>query len=210
MNGCERKPKQKKEKKHAEKNKANNSPNKIESKDVKLKIITRKKIRVGILGDSMLNDIWEKGLNKNTEIVTLVKETCKDTKLCFSILIYRTDLKDIDEKVIKTNTHLENYCKQQNLDFTDNSNIRKSDLISRGLHLQERSSSKLIKIFLDYLYWVCITGNSFLDQSEQSKICIIKKLRKNKLSHPKFISLGHLNINSIQNKFSSISYYFLL
>ena len=152
MNGCERKPKQKKEKKHAEKNKANNSPNKIESKDVKLKIITGKKIRVEILGDSMLNDIREKRLNKNPEIVISVRETCRDTKHCFSILIYRTDLKDIDEKVIKTNTHLENYCKQQNLDFTDNSNIRKSDLISRGLHLQERSSSKLIKIFLDYLY----------------------------------------------------------
>ena len=44
----------------------------------------------------------------------------------------------------------------------------------------------------------------FLNQSEQSKICIIKELRNNKLSHPKCVSLGYLNINSIRNKFSSI------
>ena len=91
-------------------------------------------------------------LNNVKKIVKMVRETCKNTKLCFSSLICRNDLKDIDEKVKKTNTHLENYCKQQNLDFIDNSNIKKSDLNSRGLHLQERGSSKLAKNFLDYFY----------------------------------------------------------
>ena len=57
---------------------------------------------------------------------------------------------------------------------------------------------------MDYFYWVCATGNSFPDQSEQSKICIIKELRNNNVSHPKCFSLGYLNINSIRNKFSSI------
>ena len=41
---------------------------------------------------------------------------------------------------------------QQSLDFIDNSNIKKSDLNSRGLHLQKRGSSKLAKNFLDYFY----------------------------------------------------------
>ena len=91
-------------------------------------------------------------LNNVKKIVKMVRETCKNTKLCFSSLICRNDLKDIDEKVKKTNTHLENYCKQQNLDFIDNSNIKKSDLNSRGLHLQERGSSELAKYFLDYFY----------------------------------------------------------
>ena len=80
--------------------------------------------------------------------------------------------------------------KQQNLDFVDNSNIKKSNLNSRGLHLQNRGSSKLAKNILDYFYWVCATGNSFADQSEQNKICIIKEPRKNKLSHPECVSLG--------------------
>ena len=91
-------------------------------------------------------------LNNVKKIVKMVRETCKNTKLCFSSLICRNDLKDIDEKVKKTNTHLENYCKQQNLDFIDNSNIKKSDLNSRGLHLQECGSSKLAKHFVDYFY----------------------------------------------------------
>ena len=91
-------------------------------------------------------------LNNVKKIIKMVRETCKNSKLCFSSLICQNDLKDIDEKVKKTNTHLENYCKQQNLGFIDNSNIKKSDLNSRGLHLQERGSSKLAKNFLDYFY----------------------------------------------------------
>ena len=57
---------------------------------------------------------------------------------------------------------------------------------------------------MNCFYWVCATDNSFPDESKQSKICIIKELRNNKLSHPKCVSLGYLNINSIRNKFSSI------
>ena len=74
-------------------------------------------------------------LNNVKKIVKMVRKTCKNTKLCFSSLIYRIDLKHTDEKVIKTNTHLENYCKQQNLDFINNSNIKLSDPNSRLLHL---------------------------------------------------------------------------
>ena len=57
---------------------------------------------------------------------------------------------------------------------------------------------------MEYFYWVCVTVNSFPDQSEQSKICIIREQRNSKLSHPKYVSLGNLNINSVRNKFPSI------
>ena len=77
----------------------------------------------------------------------MVRETCKNTEICFSSLICRTDQKDIDEKLKKTNTHLENHCKQQNLGFIDNCNLKRSNLNSGGLYLQERGSSKL-----DYFY----------------------------------------------------------
>ena len=137
------------------------------------------------------------------KIIKMVRDTWQNTTLSLSSLICQTNLKDIDEKVIETNTYLENYCKQQNLDFNDG-HINKSDLNSRGLHLLERGGSKLAKRFLDYLYWVCAAGNSFPRQSEQSKLCIVKELRNNKLSHSKCVSLGCLNINSIRNKFSSI------
>ena len=73
-----------------------------------------------------------------------VRKTCKDTTLCFSLLICRADLKGIEEKAMKTNTHLKNYCKQQNLDFIDSSSKEISSLDSRR--------SKLAKSFLDHLY----------------------------------------------------------
>ena len=58
----------KKTKEHTKRNKANNSPSNTESRDVKPKTNKRKKIPVEILGDSMLNGVQEKGLNKNADI----------------------------------------------------------------------------------------------------------------------------------------------
>ena len=161
-------------KEYAGKNKANNSLNKTESRDVKLKTNKGKKIRVEILGDSMLNSMLkEKELNKNADInikirkypgasstdilnyikpslrkkpdqivihpgtndltnnhnylndvhkivKMVVKETCKNTKLCFSSLICRTDLKDIDKKVIKTNTHLKTIVSSKTYNHSEN------------------------------------------------------------------------------------------
>ena len=86
------------------------------------------------------------------KIVKLVKETCKDTKLSFSSVTCRTDIKDITDTINTTNSHLENYCKQQNVGFINNGNIKKSDLNSKGLHLHERGSSKLAKNLLDFIY----------------------------------------------------------
>ena len=85
----------------------------------------------------------------------LVKETCKDTKLSFSSVICRTDVKDTTDTINITNSHLENYCKQQNIGFINNDsnvNTKKLDLNSKGLHLHERSSSKLTKNLLDFIY----------------------------------------------------------
>ena len=88
-------------------------------------------------------------LNNVKEIVNMVKETCEDTKFCFSSLIFRIDLKDIIKKVIKTNRRLKNCYKQLKLDLSDNGNIQKSDLNTRGQHLQDHGSSKTAKTFLD-------------------------------------------------------------
>ena len=49
-------------------------------------------------------------LNNVKKIAKMVRETCKNAKLCFPLLICWTDEK-VDEKAIKTNIHLENYYK---------------------------------------------------------------------------------------------------
>ena len=53
-------------------------------------------------------------LSNLTKIVRLVHEKWKNTKLCFSSIICRANVKDIDAKINESNSHLENYCKQQN------------------------------------------------------------------------------------------------
>ena len=81
------------------------------------------------------------------KIVKMVRETCKDMFLLIDLPKRPERYRQKGNK----NKHLSgNYCKQQNLDFIGNSNINKSDLNSRRLHLQERGSSILAKSFLDY------------------------------------------------------------
>ena len=67
----------------------------------------------------MVNGIEDRHreLSNIKKIIKLVCETSKDTKLCFSSIICTTDIKDIDGKINETNSHLENYCKQQNFGF---------------------------------------------------------------------------------------------
>ena len=101
-----------------------------------------------------MNDIFDNTsyLKNVKKIVKLVKENCKDTKLSLSSVICRTDVKDVADTINTTNSHLQNYCKQQNVGFIDNGNVKKSDLNTNGLHLHERGSSKLTKNQLGFIY----------------------------------------------------------
>ena len=85
-----------------------------------------------------------------------VKTASPNTKLIFSSVILRKDIKDILKKVGETNQRLKNYCKQKNIDFVDNDNIIEEHLGSKKLHLNKRGNSILTKNILKYLrdsYW---------------------------------------------------------
>ena len=140
------------------------------------------------------------------QIVKLVRETYKNTKLYFSLIICRTDIKDIDGNIKEVNSHIENYCKQQNLGFINNDNISKYDLAAKELHLKDRESSRLEKNLLEYNYWISVKGNSIPNKIKQNSVSLIEALQVNNISHPKCVSLGYLNINSIRNKISSIPF----
>ena len=137
------------------------------------------------------------------KIVKLAKENCKDTKLSFSSVICRSDVKDIADTINTTNFHLQNYCKQQNVGFNDNGNINKSDLNTKELHLHERGSSKLAKNLLNFIL-ICKPGSSVSYEPEVSDDCVNKAVRHFKTNHPQCVSLGYLNINFVRNKFYSI------
>ena len=88
---------------------------------------------------------------------------------------YIKDIKDISGNTTKS--HVENYCKQQNVVFPDNGIIKKTDLNSKGLHLHECGSSKLAKNLLDFVFWICKPGSSVSHESEVSDNCFKKALR---------------------------------
>ena len=67
-------------------------------------------------------------------------------------MICHTNIKDITDTIDTINSHLENYCKQQNVGFIDNGNVKKSDFNSKGLHLYERGSNDLAKNLLYFIY----------------------------------------------------------
>ena len=62
-----------------------------------------------------------------------MKNSSPNTKLVFSNVILPKDKKNISKKVGETNQRLENYCKQGNIDFVDNSNNMKEHLGSKKL-----------------------------------------------------------------------------
>ena len=84
-------------------------------------------------------------------MVKKVKNSSPNTKLVFLSVILRKDKKDISKKVGETNQRLENYCKQKNIDFADNSNITEEQFGSKKLHLNKRGNSISAKNILKFL-----------------------------------------------------------
>ena len=148
-------------------------------------------------------------------MVKKVKNSSPNTKLVFLSVILRKDKKDISKKVGETNQRLRNYCEQKNIDFVDNSNIIEEHLGSKNLHLNKRGNSILAKNILKFLrdsYWnddILNCGMKYdqckskLPSKSVNSVSVgsIRDVRKRNL---KRINLGHLNINSIRNKFDLI------
>ena len=59
----------------------------------------------------------------------------------------------------------------------NNSNIKKSDLTAKELHLKDDGNSKLVKNFLEHVYWVSVIGNSIPNEIKQSDVSTIKTVR---------------------------------
>ena len=146
-------------------------------------------------------------------MVKKVKNSSPNTKFVFSSVILCKDKKDISKNVGETNQWLKNDCKQKNIDFVGNSNIKEEHLGSKSLLLNKRGNSILAKNTLRFLrdpYWNNDILNcemkydeckSKLPSKSVNSISVgsIRDVRKRNL---KLIIVGHLNINSIRNKFN--------
>ena len=99
------------------------------------------------------NDITKgiNSLNSVKKIVKKVKQTSPNTKVVFSSLITRKDKKDLDKKVQDVNNRLNNYCKQTNLDYIKNKNIKEEHLGNKKLHLNKKGNTVFANNLLNYL-----------------------------------------------------------
>ena len=79
------------------------------------------------------------------------KKISPNTKIVFSSIIFRKYRRDIEKRRIDVNTRLKNFCKQKNLSFIDNSNLKDEHLGLKKLHLNRIGNSIFAKRFLSYL-----------------------------------------------------------
>ena len=83
-----------------------------------------------------MNDISNNtnDLKNDKTIVKLVKETCKDTKLSFSSVICRTDVKDITVTINTTNSHLEKgVCNDEKIILVEKEEVIRKDSKISGI-----------------------------------------------------------------------------
>ena len=188
------------------------------SEDILYKIDDSLKVKA----DCLLVHVETNGLTNNMNLLNSFKKMIKklknsspNTNLVFSSVILRKDKKDILKKVGETKQWLKNYCKQKNIDFVDNSNIIEEHVGSKKLHLYKRRNSILAKIILKYLrdsYWNDDLLNCGMKYDEcKSKLpsisvnsISVRNIRDVRKINLKCIILGHLNINSIRNKFNKL------
>ena len=95
----------------------------------------------------MLNNVNSRGLSKS-KMVTIIN--LPGTKIVFSSIIFRKDRRDIEKQRNDNNTRLKNFCKQKNISFADNSNLKEEHLGLKKSHLNRIGNSILAKNFLSY------------------------------------------------------------
>ena len=142
------------------------------------------------------------------------KKKSPNTKLCFSDIIIRTDKKNLEKPCVDTNARLKNFCKQKNLDLIVNNNLKENHLAKKKLHLNRKGDSIFAKNLIDF-----IEGNGNFDSdgelfqmeedvSDDSTILhsdVKKSLKNIRNTNINKLIFGHLNINSLRNKFDLLS-----
>ena len=93
-------------------------------------------------------------LTNNINTLRSVKKICEktkkvspNTKIVFSSIIFRKDRRDIEKQRKDVNTRLKNFCKQKNISFKDNSNLKEEHLGLKKLHLNRIGISIFAKNF---------------------------------------------------------------
>ena len=108
-----------------------------------------KSVIVHVGTNDLTNDI--NLLNNVKKIVKKTKKKSPSTKLCFSDIIVRKDKKNLEKPRADTNSRLKNFCKQKNLGFIENSNLKDNHLAAKKLHLNRKGDSVFAKNLINFI-----------------------------------------------------------
>ena len=108
-----------------------------------------KSVIVHVGTNDLTNDI--NLLNNVKKIVKKTKKKSPSTKLCFSDIIVRKDKKNLEKPRADTNSRLKNFCKQKNLGFIENSNLKDNHLAAKKLHLNRKGDSIFAKNLINFI-----------------------------------------------------------
>ena len=159
---------------------------------------------------------------------------CRDygvNDIFISAMICRRD-KFFDGKVKRVHFLFKLICEENGHFFTDNSNIEIRDLLKDGIHLLESGKTKLAEIFIFFKHFLLtislqlflnahtqgniehtysqfepISTKSILNTSTSNEVNnrnnnVLKNLR---LKNSNKVIIGHININSLGNKFELLT-----
>ena len=134
----------------------------------------------------------------------------ENNKTIVSSIVCRTD--SFRENFGKVNVHLEEICAEKDIAIITHSNINpKRHLNKSRLHLNDAGISVLVrnfKAFLSNLDWkkyeYSVSGNSPFVTGDSVPSNDIIRMKKQRLYNVNKTTIGHLNINSLRNRFTSI------
>ena len=149
-------------------------------------------------------------LNSVKKIVNKTKKESPDTVLRFSNIIVQKDKKNLEKLRTDTNARLKNYCAQKKLSLIDHDNIKESHPGIKKSHLNRKGNSLFAKNLLSFIESNCILdydGDSFSEEHCVSNDPTVlqsdveKALKDIRISNMNKLIFGHMNINSLRNKF---------
>ena len=71
--------------------------------------------------------------------------------LFWNLVVQKDKKKNSDKAALNTNARLRNFCKQKNIDYIDNTNIKEDHLGIKKFYLNKRGNSVFAQNLLRYL-----------------------------------------------------------
>ena len=85
------------------------------------------------------------------ELVSLAKAESPDTELVISSIITRRDKPGLQQKVNALNSEIKDFCRNNQIEIIDNSNLDVQCLGRRQLHLSKRGDGLLARNLLNFI-----------------------------------------------------------